>query len=294
MIPTMSFGGTGHDSTRAIFGAAALGSVNQKDADKTLKVLLRYGINHFDVAAGYGKGEAEKRMGPWMKKYRNDIFLATKTDQRTYDGAKKQFNDSLERLQVESVDLIQLHALIIPDEWDTAMGPRGALEYLVEAKEQGLTRFIGVTGHGFTVADMHLKSLERYPFDSVLLPYNYLMLRDGAYAASFEKLVNVCRRRNVAIQTIKSLARRPWRGEKSRSTWYEPLEKQEDVDRAVSWVLANPDIFLITSGDINVLPKVLKAASKGLPRPADMEMEAMVSGRNMELIFDGPKLLHKR
>jgi aryl-alcohol dehydrogenase-like predicted oxidoreductase len=290
MIAKMPFGGTGHESTRTIFGAAALGSVSQEDADKTLEILLEYGVNHFDVAAGYGKGEAEKRMAPWMKDHRNDIFLATKTDKRTYNEAKEQFHGSLERMQVESVDLIQLHALIHPDDWETAMGPGGALEYLIEAKEQGLTRFIGVTGHGFTVADMHMKSLERFPFDSVLLPCNFPMLRDAAYAASFQKLVSICKAKKVAVQTIKSLARRPWSGERSRTTWYEPLENQEDIDRAVSWILANPDIFLNTSGDINVLPKILKAASKGLPRPTDADMDEMASEQNMELIFDGTTL----
>ena len=290
MIPTMPFGKTDHKSTRIIFGAAALGRVTQEEADKTLELLFENGINHFDVAAGYGKGEAEKRMGPWMKEYRDDFFLATKTDQRTYDGAKKQFHESLERLRVDSVDLIQLHALIQPDDWETAMGRGGALEYLIEAKEEGLARFIGVTGHGFTVADMHIKSLEEYPFDSVLLPYNYLMLKDAAYAESFRKLANICRERKVAVQTIKSLARRPWKGERARTTWYEPFEEQDDIDRAVSWVLANPFVFLNTSGDINVLPKILKSASKGLLKPADKEMEAMVFDQKMELIFDGSTL----
>ena len=290
MITKMPFGTTGHESSRVIFGAAALGRVNQDDADKTLEILLEYGINHFDVAAGYGKGEAEKRMAPWMKDHRNDVFLATKTDKRTYAEAKEQFHASLERMKVSSVDLIQLHALIHPDEWETAFGPGGALEYLIEAKEEGLARFIGVTGHGFTVAQMHLKSLERYPFDSVLLPYNYPMLKDGEYAAGFEKLVDTCLSRGVAVQTIKSLARRPWNGERNRTTWYEPLEEQDDLDRAVGWVLANPNVFLNSSGDINVLPKILKAASKALPKPSDSEMESMVSKQEMELIFDGSTL----
>ncbi|MBT4500160.1 MAG: aldo/keto reductase [Gemmatimonadetes bacterium] len=288
MIPTMPFGKTGRDSTRIIFGAAALGSVSQDDADKTLEVLLDYGIDHFDVAAGYGKGEAEKRMAPWMKRCRNDIFLATKTGRWTYDEAKQQFHESLERMRVDRVDLIQLHGLVIPDQWEIALGSGGALEYLIEAKEEGLTRFIGVTGHGFTVADMHMKSLERYPFDSVLLPYNYLMMKDEAYAASFKKLVGMCRERGVAVQTIKSLARRPWNGEKTRTTWYELLENQADIERAVSWALSNPDVFVITSGDIHVLPKVLAAASKGLLRPSDDEMDGMIAEQDMELIFDGP------
>ena len=287
MIRKQQFGKTGHESTRVIFGAAALGSVSQEDADRTLETLLAHGINHFDVAASYGNGEAEKRMGPWMAEHRGRIFLATKTNFRSYRDAKEQFESSLERLRVGSVDLIQMHNLVDPDEWETAMAKGGALEYLVEARDQGLTKFIGVTGHGLTAPLMHRKSLDRFPFDSVLLPYNYMLHQHAEYAAAFESLVDYCRDRQTAVQVIKSVAMQPWSGEKRRTTWYEPLEEQEAIDRAASWILGIPDVFLITAGDITIAPRILAAAEKNLPRPTDSEMKAMASGHGMKLIFEG-------
>ena len=294
MIGKMDFGGTGHSSTRVIFGAAALGSVTQAIADTTLEALLKHGVNHLDVAASYGRGEAEKRMAPWMATQRKSFFLATKTNLRTYSEAKSQFRESLERLGVDSVDLIQMHNLTNPEDWETAMGPDGALEALIEAKQQGLTRFIGVTGHGLTAPKMHLKSLERYAFDSVLLPYNYVLMQVPEYAADFESLVETCKRKKVAVQTIKSLARRPWTGDRKRTTWYEPLEEQEDIDLAARWVLGNPDVFLISSGDVNILPRILEAAEGSHPRPSDAEMSALIDKAGMEMIFEGSETITPR
>ncbi len=266
MIATLTFGRTGHESTRTIFGAAALARVTQDEADQTLDLLLRYGVNHIDVAASYG--EAELRLAPWLKTHRDRFFLATKSGGRTYDAAKRQIHLSLERLGVDRVDLIQLHNLADPIEWDTALSPGGALDACVEAREQGLVRFIGVTGHGTQIAAMHLRSLERFDFDSVLLPYNYVMMQDPHYAAMFERVVARCRERNVAVQTIKSIARRPWWGrERARATWYQPLEDQRDIDLAVHWVLSRPGLFLNTVGDIALLPKVLDAASRFTSAP---------------------------
>ena len=289
MIDKKAFGKTGHVSTRVIFGGAALKTVTQKEADQTLETLLQYGVNHLDLAPRYGNGEAEKQVGPWMKNHRNRFFLATKTAQRTYRKAKDDLHASLERLRVDSVDLIQMHNLTIPEEWETALGPAGALEALVEAREQGLTRFIGVTGHGMTAPEMHLRSLERFTFDSVLLPFNYVVMQDPTYANHFNRLVAVCKKQHIAVQTIKSLARRPWPegGERRRSCWYEPLEDQVDIDRAVHWVLGNPNLFLIAVGDIHVLPRVLRAAEALERAPDDAEMRAMIESEEMELIFDG-------
>ena len=286
-IPSKQFGRTGHGSTRAIFGGAALGAVSQEEADRTLDVLLDYGINHLDVAASYGDGEAEKRMGSWMAKHRQDFFLATKTEKRTYQEARDDLHGSLERLRVDNVDLIQMHNLIDSDEWEQAFSPGGALEALVEARKQGLTRFIGVTGHGYTVAEMHLKSLERYEFDSVLLPYNYVMMQNQLYARSFEKLKQLCAEKNVALQTIKSLARRPWQGDRVHSTWYQPLDEGDAIHTAVSWVLGDPQVFLITPSDIHLLPRVLEAASRVESRPADSEMEQLKLRKRMKPIFQG-------
>jgi len=264
MIEKVEFGRTGHLSTRTLFGAAALAQVTQAEADKTLDVLLSYGVNHIDTAASYG--DAELRIGPWMKDHRQDFFLATKTEKRTYREAKEELHRSLERMRVDSVDLWQMHILVDPAEWQTAMGPGGALEAFIEAREEGLVRFLGVTGHETTVAAMHLRSLERFDFDSVLLPYNYPMMQNPQYAADFAALLAVCQERKVAVQTIKALTRGPW-GDKphTRTTWYEPLEKQDEIDTAVHYVLNQPNFFLNTVGDIHLLPKVLDAASRFQP-----------------------------
>jgi aryl-alcohol dehydrogenase-like predicted oxidoreductase len=286
-IETKQFGKTGHESSRVIFGGAALGAVSQDEADRTLEVLLDYGINHLDVAASYGDGEAEKRMGPWMAEHRKNFFLATKTGKRTYQEARDDLYGSLERLRVQSVDMIQMHNLTGPDEWEQVFSPGGALEALIEARKQGLTRFIGVTGHGYTVAEMHLKSLERFDLDSVLLPYNYIMMQNKDYARSFETLKQRCAEKNVALQTIKSIARRPWQGERVHSTWYQPLDEGDVIRTAVSWVLGDPEVFLISPGDIHLLPKVLEAAGGAGSRPSDADMERMLSHHQMQPIFRG-------
>lgn len=283
MIPQHPFGRTGHNSTRTLFGAAALGRVTQAEADQTLDLLLEYGVNHIDVAASYG--DAELRVGPWMRRYRDQFFLATKTEKRTYREAKEELQRSLERLQVSQIDLWQMHILVNPDEWQVAMGPGGALEAFVEAREQGLVRFLGVTGHGVTIADMHRQSLERFDFDSVLLPYNYAMMQNQEYAAAFDSLLTLCQTRNVAVQTIKSLTRGPW-GDKPRthSTWYEPFTDLTEIDTAIHWVLNRPGIFLDTVGDIHLLPYVLDAASRFVARP-QAELDATIAQIPMEPLF---------
>jgi aryl-alcohol dehydrogenase-like predicted oxidoreductase len=284
MIATQPFGRTGHMSTRAIFGAAALSSVTQDEADRTLEVLLQYGVNHIDTAASYG--DSELRIGPWMDRHRQDFFLATKTGRRTYQQARDEIHRSLERLRVDHVDLIQLHNLVDPIEWDIALSPGGALDAAVEAREQGLVRFIGVTGHGTQIAATHKRSLERFAFDSVLLPYSYIVMQNRGYAEDFEALMAVCRERTVAVQTIKSIARRPWSGRPAtRTTWYEPMEDQADIDRAVHWVLSRPGIFLNTVGDIHLLPKVLDAANRFEAAPADAEMSRQIEKLDMVPLF---------
>jgi aryl-alcohol dehydrogenase-like predicted oxidoreductase len=281
MIATQPFGHTGHTSTRTIFGAAALGQVTQDDADRTLEVLLRYGVNHIDVAASYG--DAELRIGPWMDRHRNDFFLATKTGERAYGAARDEIHRSLERLRVDSVDLIQLHNLVDPIEWDTALGPDGALRATIEARDEGLVRAIGVTGHGTSIAAMHRRSLERFAFDSVLLPYSWIVMQEEKYARDFEVLTAMCEEREVAIQTIKSIAARPWGdAPHTHATWYAPLQNQDDIDWAVHWVLRRPGVFLDTAGDITLLPKVLDAASRFDPSqdiasrpPQNLELEPL-------------------
>jgi aryl-alcohol dehydrogenase-like predicted oxidoreductase len=283
-IPTLPFGRTGHVSTRTLFGAAALGSVSQADADRTLEVLLKYGVNHIDVAASYG--DAELRIAPWLAQHRADFFVATKTGERTAQKAREELHRSLERMRIDYVDLWQLHNLADPIEWDIALSPGGAIEAAIEAKQQGLVRAIGVTGHGAQIAATHRRSLERFDFDSVLLPYNYIMMQNPYYAENFNALVATCQQRNIAVQTIKSIAYRPWQGRpKTHNTWYEPLEDQQDIDRAVHWVLSRPGIFLNTVGDITLLPKVLDAASRFQGAPDDVEMQELVARLHVEPLF---------
>lgn len=285
MIPKSTFGRSGHLSTRALFGAAALSQVTQREADQTLELLLEYGINHIDVAASYG--EAEVRIGPWMKHHRDDFFLATKTEQRTYQGAKEELQRSLERLGVDHVDLWQMHFLVDEQGWQTAFGPGGALEAFIEAREQGLARFLGVTGHGLQAPEFHTRSLAQYDFDSVLLPYSPVLMAKDKYARSFGSLMDTCRQRNVAVQTIKAIVGRPWKeGEAhNRATWYKPLEDQQAIDTMIHWVLARPGIFFNTVGDIDVLPKVLDAASRFDPEVTQAELAEALAQIEVESLF---------
>jgi aryl-alcohol dehydrogenase-like predicted oxidoreductase len=284
MIGRAPFGATGHDSSRVVFGAAALASVSKSDADRTLDVLLQHGVNHIDVAAGYG--DAELRIAPWLARHPGEFFLATKTGERSYRGAREQIRRSLDRLGVDSVDSIQLHNLSDVIEWEQALGADGALEAAVEAREEGLVRFIGVTGHGLSVPEMHRRSLERFPFDSVLAPYNWVQMQDPRYADRFEALAAVCAERSVALQTIKSLARRRWDGRAATAaTWYEPLREQADIDLAAWWVLGRPEAFLLTTGDVDVLPLLLDAAERFDRRPADEEMAALAERAQATPLF---------
>jgi predicted aldo/keto reductase-like oxidoreductase len=285
MIPTQPFGRTGHDSTRVIFGAAALSAVTQEEADQTMELIVASGVNHIDVAASYG--EAEQRLGPFLAEHRADFYLATKTGERTADAAYAEINRSLEKLRTDHVDLLQLHNLVDEAEWQTAYAPGGVLEAAVRAKDEGLVRDLGVTGHGVTVARQHLRSLQEYDFASVLLPYNFPMSHNAAYMADFEELAAVCAERNVAIQTIKSITKAAWdkEGERFAATWYEPLTDQDAIDIAVGWVLGRPGLFLDTVGDIHLLPKVLDAASRFTTRPTEEQMAQLEAALGMAPLF---------
>ncbi len=286
MIPTAPFGSTGHESRRTIFGAAALGKVTEPEADRALDLLLRYDLNHLDTAASYG--DSELHIAPWLKREGRDrFFLATKTGKRTYAEARDEIRLSLRRLGVDHVDLIQLHNLVDQKEWDVAMGKDGALRAAVEARDAGLTRFIGVTGHGLEVAKRHRESLERFPFDSVLFPYNATQLGGEEYARDAEALIALCEKRGVAIQTIKAITLGPWPGERpaAPTTWYQPLNEQRDIDLAVRFVLARPGVFLNTASDIDLLAKILDAADRGGPTPTSKEMEDLVRRREMAPLF---------
>jgi aryl-alcohol dehydrogenase-like predicted oxidoreductase len=283
-IEKIAFGRTGHESTRTLFGAAALSRVDQPTADRTLEVLLQHGVNHIDTAASYG--DAELRIAPWLKRNPKTFFVATKTGARRAAEAREELHRSLDRMGVDHVDLWQIHSLADPIDWDTALSPGGVIEAAVQAREEGLVRFIGVTGHGSQIAANHRRSLARFDFDSVLLPFNFITMQLPYYAENFDALVATCRERNVAVQTIKSIALRPWAGRShTATTWYEPLTDQRDIDLAVWWVLGREGVFLNTVGDVDLLPTVLDAASRFEKRPDDGAMNELMRRSAQEPLF---------
>lgn len=288
MIEQRRFGRSGHMSSAVLFGGAALGLCDQATADRVLDLLLEYGVNHIDTAASYG--ESELRIGPWMPQHRQKFFLASKTGDRTYQAARESINRSLERLQTDYLDLIQIHALIHPDEWDVAMGEDGVLRACVEARSEGLVRSIGVTGHGWNVAAMHKRSLELFDFDSILLPYNWFTAHHQTYASDFEQVAKLAQNNDVAVQTIKAIARGPWAAGVKRdySTWYQPLEDEEAITMAVHWVLRRPNFFLNSVGDISLLPALLRAAASfraDAPAPDNDAMRTMSEHMGLSTIF---------
>ena len=285
MIERIPFGNTGHESARTIFGGAALRDVSQAKADAVLGTLLEFGVNHIDTAAGYG--DSELRIAPWMRAHREDFFLATKTGDRDGKGARGSLERSLARLGVERIDLIQLHNLVEPEEQERALGPGGALEALVAARDAGLVRFIGVTGHGTFAPFRHLDSLRQFPFDSVLLPCNFTMLAQPEYATDFEELYKTCRERGVAFQTIKSVARRRWSQADAgpRHSWYHPIRDGEALRRAVHFVLSRPDTFLNTSSDFTLLRPTLEAAAAEVRAPSEAAMRDDVRAMGIEPLF---------
>jgi aryl-alcohol dehydrogenase-like predicted oxidoreductase len=284
-IEKRPFGRTGHMSSAVVFGAAALARVDQGVADQVLDLLIEHDINHIDTAASYG--DAELRVGAWMERHRNRFFLATKTGDRDYQAARDSIRRSLERLRTDRIDLIQLHALYHPDEWERAMSPGGALEACIEAREQGLVKYIGVTGHGWTVAAMHRRSLERFDFDSILLPWNWFAAQFTTYGADFERTMALAAERNVAVQTIKGVARGPWAAgvKRDRTTWYQPLEAMDDIRPAVHWVLSRPGVFLLSAGDVGLLPSILAAAAEPVTKPSDETMAALSERTGVASIF---------
>ena len=261
-IERRPFGRTGHDSSRVIFGAAALMANNARVNGRALDLLLEYGVNHIDVAASYG--HAELAVGDWMREHRSGFFLATKTGERSYAGAREQIRRSLERLRCDQLDLIQLHNLTQDADQAEAFSEEGCLRAAVEARDEGLVRFIGVTGHGTRAPLLHRRSLEHFPFDSVLLPYNFPMLAQTEYARDLEALLALCRERGVAVQTIKAVAKRriAHDAEPRYRCWYEPIEDATAFERAVHFVLGREPLFLNTSSDLGILERTLQAAAR--------------------------------
>ena len=289
-LPLAPFGRTGHQSSRVIFGAAALGGMSQSRAEATLDLAAAAGVNHVDTAASYGA--SEDRLRPWLATHRSSVFLATKTGERDGAAARAELERSLERMGVDHVDLVQLHNLVEPEEWEAAHGPGGAVAALERAREEGLTRFVGVTGHGLRIARMHVRSLERYPFHSVLLPYSHVLLRNEAYRRDVEELRARCADEQVAVQTIKSIARGRWPSDASgpRFSWYEPLTDPGAISRAVRFVLAEPDLFCNSTSDARLLPLVLEAGAGRLDRPTDDELATDEAAFGVSPLFDGGQL----
>lgn len=284
MIPRQRFGRTGHESSRLIFGAAALGDVTQAEADETLGLALDAGLNHFDVAASYG--EAERRMKPWLGAHREAVFLATKTQKRTKAEALAELENSLKRLGTDHLDLWQMHVLVEEEEWEIAMGEGGALEAFVQARRDGKVRFLGVTGHGWKAPATHLRSLRRLDFDSVLFPWNWPLSRNPAYSAAAEALIGECRRRDVAYQLIKAFLRRPWEGRTpTKATWYEPFEKPADIATVLGFAWGLEGSFVNSAGDIHVFRTIVKEASKFPPRLPDEAMAEFAAREGMADLF---------
>jgi aryl-alcohol dehydrogenase-like predicted oxidoreductase len=285
MIATYPFGSTGHDSTRVIFGAATLGGMRQEKADSTLAMMRAAGINHIDVARSYG--DAELRLAPFLAEHRADYFLATKTGERSGSGARRQLEESLERMGVDQVDLIQLHNLTDEPGWRQAMADDGALAALDQARQEGLVRFIGVTGHGTYAPAMHLQSLAEYDFASVLVPYNFAMRQDPTYLTDLEALISTCAEKQVAVQTIKAIARRRWTDDDPapRFSWYMPIRDEDALARAVSYVLCREGMFLNTTSDATLLPAIFDTAAGAMILPDDAAMAADQQALGIEPLF---------
>jgi predicted aldo/keto reductase-like oxidoreductase len=284
-----TIGRLGYQSSVVMFGAASLGNVTQEEAEASISFALQHGVNHFDTAASYG--DAELRMGPTISQIRNDIFLATKTGQRSKKEAKEEIYRSLERMQVDSIDLLQLHAVGSMEELDRCTEKGGALEAAVEAKDEGIIKEIGITGHGHQAPDVHLEALRRFPFATVLLPLNYYMYSLPEYRASFDALMEEANKQKAAVRVIKAIAKAPWvEGQKRPyATWYEPFDQQEIIDACVHFVLSFPGLSgFASAGDIHLFPKIVDAVER-YGTMSDEEAERILSSiSGYTTIFDAP------
>ena len=283
-METRRFGRTGHMSTVAIFGAAALSQVTQEEADKAMEQVIEAGVNHIDVAPSYG--EAELRIGPWMPRERGRFFLGCKTTERTKEGAWKEMQGSLKRLQTETFDLYQCHAITTMEELDAVTMKGGALEAFVEAREQGLTRYLGITGHGVNAPQIYLEALRRFDFDSILFPLNFVQMANPEYRRYAEELIAECKAKDVGTMIIKAITKAPW-GERQHTatTWYEPFDKMDEIQKGVNFALSYDVTGLCTAGDTRLLPLFLQAC-ENFTRLRQDEIEEMIkSGEHYEPLF---------
>lgn len=279
-------GRTGHMSSVVAFGAAGIGRVDQETADQAIQACLDYGVNHIDVAPGYG--EAELRIGPWMPKIRDSVFLGCKTSIRTADESWDECQRSLERLQTDRFDLYQLHSVGKLDVLDEVTKKGGTLETLIKAKEQGLTKWLGITGHTHDAPATHLEALRRFDFDTVMLPLNFVLWSIPQYRRDFEALMDECARRDVGVHVIKTLAKAPWgERDKTYACWYEPFDEQGEIDQAVAFNLAMPIHTMCSTGDVTILPRMLAAAERVQPLQQPAREQLLATANRYESPFVG-------
>jgi aryl-alcohol dehydrogenase-like predicted oxidoreductase len=283
-METRRFGRTGHMSTVAIFGAAGLSEVSQEVADKAMEQIIEAGVNHIDVARSYG--EAELRIGPWMRRERGRFFLGSKTGERTREGAWKQLQETLQRLQTESLDLYQCHAITTMEELDAVTMKGGALEAFVEAREKGLTKYLGITGHGVNAPQIYLEALRRFDFDSILFPLNFVQMGNPEYRKYAEELIAECKAKDVGTMVIKTITKAPW-GDRphTATTWYEPFDKMDEIQKGVDFALSYEVTGLCTAGDTRILPLVLQACKNFSPLSQEGIEEMIKSGEQYEPLF---------
>jgi len=279
-------GRTDHMSTVAIFGAVAFWDISQEGADDVMEDVLAAGVNHIDVAPGYRL--AETRLGPWMPKIRDRVFLGCKTGERSKDGAAAEMRRSLKTLQVENFDLYQFHAVKNLEELDMITAPGGALEAVIEARVEGLTRFIGITGHGRYAPATFIDALNRFDFDTVMFPLNFILYTDPDYRRDAERLLTICQERDVGVMIIKTAARGTWAGERAYNTWYHPFDEMESIQAAVNFVLSQNVSGLCTTGEVQILPMVLDACQNFTPMNADEQAALIQRGTEYEPLFALP------
>jgi aryl-alcohol dehydrogenase-like predicted oxidoreductase len=283
-MKTRRFGRSGHQSTLAIFGAAALSRVTQDIADETMEKVIAAGINHIDVAPSYGQAEA--RLASWMALERDRFFLGCKTMERSRAGAAAELRASLSRLQVERFDLYQLHAVTSLAELDAATAPGGALEAVIAARDEGLTDYIGITGHGIDAPAVFIEALNRFDFDSVLFPVSFVLYAQPAYRAKAEELLELCRQRDVGVMAIKAVAKGPWGDqEPTHSTWYDPFTAAEVIQDAVNFTLSQPVTGICTPGDVRLLPDVIRSCENFLALNETKQEAQIAAGAAYEPLF---------
>jgi aryl-alcohol dehydrogenase-like predicted oxidoreductase len=280
-MQTRRLGRTGQESTVMILGGAAFASASQEETDEALALALEHGVNHIDVAPSYG--EAELRLGPWLETHRQDVFLGCKTAKRTKEDAAIELRHSLGRLRVDRFDLYQLHSVDELDDLDTALGPRGAMEAIREAKEEGLLRFVGITGHR---PDTQLEALRRFEFDTVMFPLNFVLRAHPSERNDWERLLEVAHDRGVGVMAIKAIARGPWRTDaRSYDTWYRPFDDQETIDRALWYTLSQGITAAVSASDMRLIPKLVSAAERFRPLDPEEQAELVATGSRFRPLF---------